>query len=240
MVLNADGKVEQWSPQYDDVLGLAWNRGKDELLITGAAPGDLTRPVGRSPRRESRLVYRTAGNLLVNDVSRTGQVLITERDWRQEIVVVQGDAPPRSVEWLDWASVSALSDDGKQILFFESGAGAGGTLLIGLRDVDRPVPVQLGRGRSLDLTGDGAWALTIPEIESRRAAPSSPDRARGTEVVRGQGTPAASTSRDSSRMGSASRLQGIRRGEAVSRLFIYDMGSQDLRPPPLRCPSPGW
>jgi hypothetical protein len=232
MLLRAEEKVEQLTTRYDDVLGLAWTPG-GEILVTAALPGELTALWAIRPGKSPRLVYRTTGNLLVNDVSRSGQVLITERDWRQEVVVIHGDAPPRSVEWLDWASVSAVSDDGKQVLFFESGVGAGGALLIGLRHLDRSDPVQLGQGRAFDLTGDGAWVLIGEQNDTEgklRLMPTGPGDPRSLRVPGLSRIDTAAFFRDGKRLALLGRA-----GEESTRLYVYDMSSQDLRPisPPL-------
>ena len=158
-VVDRDGKSEIRSPLYDDAFGLAWDPGGKEVLVGGALPSELAAIWATRHGRAPRLLYRSAGGLLVNDVSRDGRILFTLRDWRQEVVVASRDGAARLVEWLDWASVAGISDDGKHVLSFESGAGASPDLLLVLQDVDQSAPTQLGRGRALDLSGDGRWAL---------------------------------------------------------------------------------
>src|SRR5262249_19166768 len=118
---------------------------------------------------------------MVSDAARDGRLLVTERDWRQELIVAPRDGTPRPVEWMDWASVAGLSDDGKQVLSFESGVGAAPDLLMVLQNLDQPAPVQLGPGRALALSGDGKWVLSNPSERSAdvlRLIPTGPGEAR--------------------------------------------------------------
>ena len=124
-VVDKSGHVEVWSPLYDDAFGVAWNRTGTEVVVGGASPGELASLWVARSGQEPRVLYRGTGNLLIQDVNRDGRLLVSQRDWRQELVVTRPDAPPQSVEWLDWASVAGLSDDGKKILSFECPPGRG-------------------------------------------------------------------------------------------------------------------
>ncbi|MGZ6060611.1 MAG: WD40 repeat domain-containing protein, partial [Myxococcaceae bacterium] len=158
-VVGKDGRSEVWSPLYDDAFGVAWNPTGTEVVVGGAGPSELAALWVARSGQKPRMLYRGTGNVMIQDINREGRLLVSQRDWRQELMVTRPNAPPQSVEWLDWASVSGLSDDGKKILFFESGVAASPNLLVVLRNLDQPAPVQLGLGRALALSPDGAWAL---------------------------------------------------------------------------------
>ncbi len=158
-VVDRDGHAEAWSPLYDDSFGVAWNRTGTEIVVGAAGPGELAALWVVRSGREPRILYRGTGNLLIQDANREGRLLVSQRDWRQELVVTRPDASQLSVEWLDWASVAGVSDDGRKILSFESGVAASPNLLVVLRNLDQPAPVQLGIGRALALTADGSRAL---------------------------------------------------------------------------------
>ncbi|MGZ6164252.1 MAG: protein kinase domain-containing protein, partial [Myxococcaceae bacterium] len=158
-VVGKDGRSEIWSPLYDDAFGVAWNPTGTEVVVGAASPSELAALWVARSGQKPRLLYRGTGNVMIQDINREGRLLVSQRDWRQELVVTRPGGPPQSVEWLDWASVSGLSDDGKKILSFESGVAASPNLLVVLRNLDQPAPVQLGMGRALALSPDGAWAL---------------------------------------------------------------------------------
>jgi eukaryotic-like serine/threonine-protein kinase len=159
-VVDADGKSEAWSGDFDDVMGLAWRPGGEELLVSGSQPFQLDALWIARRGAPLRLLYRAPGNLLLCDLRRDGRALVIERDWRQEVELAHaGESTTTPIEWLDWGSVSGISSDGKKVLSFESGNGVGGQMSTLLRDVGQPAPVKLGAGRALALSPDGAWVL---------------------------------------------------------------------------------
>ncbi len=233
MVVGKDGPPEIWSPLYDDAFGVAWNRTGTEVVVGGASPGELAALWVARSGQEPRALYRGTGNLLIQDVNRDGRLLVSQRDWRQELVVTQRDGPPQSVEWLDWASVAGLSDDGRKILSFESGVAASPNLLIVLRNLDQPAPVQLGIGRALALSPDGSRALVTGGAADRGdplvllpTGPGEPKRIpTGLSRVF-----VASFFRD----GKRAALLGAR-GDEAPRVLVLDLETGASRPisPPL-------
>jgi hypothetical protein len=159
-VIRSSGEKEKWGPRFDEVLGLAWMPGGAELLVTGSLSGELDSLwlVRRGPT--ARLLYRSTGNLLVTDVSSTGRVLAVETDWRQEIAVRTADGRTRPLEWLDWAALSGISDDGNIVLTGEYGKATAGRFLLLVRDLREQAPKQLGTGQPLALSHDGRLVLS--------------------------------------------------------------------------------
>ena len=72
---------------------------------------------------------------------------------------------PREVDltWLDFSAGRALSDDGRDLVFTEGGAGAGATGATYIRKTDGSAPaVRLGDGQTAqDLSPDRKWALQV-------------------------------------------------------------------------------
>jgi eukaryotic-like serine/threonine-protein kinase len=227
MVVGRDGKAEAWSPQFVDALGLVWGRSADEVLVTAAVSGDLSALWKVRPGKVPRLVHREAGNLLINDLSRDGRVLMTVRDWRQEVAVVKAGDPPRSLEWLDWASVSGISDDGNEVLSSESGTGAGGGVLITLRNLDQAAPAQLGRKRALDLSPDGKWVLATDDDQSSalHLLPAGPGTGRTMQLPGIGRVDAGAFLRDGKRLALL-----VRRGsEKLDQLMVFNTESGEMR-----------
>ena len=79
----------------------------------------MTTPSGRAV-----LKVRVPGSLVLQDVSRDGTLLVTRDNIRSEIAAfATGETKERELTWLDWSLPSAISADGKTVLFAESGEG---------------------------------------------------------------------------------------------------------------------
>ena len=238
LVIGRTGKPEAWSAglRFDDVLGLAWKPRGDELLVSGARPGELDTLWSLRRGSGPRVLYRSAGNLLLNDVSQDGRVLVTGRDWRQELELFHlGDKTPTSLEWLDWASVRGLSDDGAAVLSTESGVGGGDEGEIFLWNPSQPAPVKLGPGQALDLSSDGKSALAI-RADNRarlRLLPTGPGAQRLIDVPGLDRIWGARFFPDGKRWA----LCGRAHGTSEDRIWVFEFEGTKLRPisPPIGC-----
>jgi dipeptidyl aminopeptidase/acylaminoacyl peptidase len=237
LVVGPNGKPEAWSSglTFDDVLGLAWKPRGDELLVSGARPAELDTLWSLRRGSEPRVLYRSAGNLLLNDVSRDGRVLVTGRDWRQELELFHvGDKSPTSLEWLDWASVHGLSDDGAAVLSSETGFGAGDQGEIFLRNPSQPAPVKLGPGVAFDLSSDGRLALATRDRRARLwLLPTGPGEPRWTDVPDLDQITGARFFLDGKRLA----LCGWRQAPSQAHLWVLEIEGAKLRQisPPTGC-----
>jgi hypothetical protein len=95
-------------------------------------------------------------------VSRDGRVLTTH-DLTRVGFVARGPADPRErdLSWFDWSLLSDLSDDGRTVLFSESGEGGGPGYSVFVRGTDGSPAVRLGEGQALSLSPDGKRVLAI-------------------------------------------------------------------------------
>ena len=99
-------------------LGLAWSPPGDEVWFSGARSDGppAIRAVSLSGRE--RLVERVPAPLKLDDISRTGRVLVTKGMNLGGITcLIPGETREREVGWLDNACVEGLSADGKTLLF---------------------------------------------------------------------------------------------------------------------------
>jgi eukaryotic-like serine/threonine-protein kinase len=160
-VVDLEGKKRVLTEPFATAEGLAWS-SKGEIWFTAALVGGnralwMTTPSGRAV-----LKVRVPGSLVLQDVSRDGTLLVTRDNIRSEMAAfTKGDAKERELTWLDWSLPSAISADGKTVLFSESGEGGGAGYSVYIRKTDGSPAVRLGEGNSQDLSPDGEWALSI-------------------------------------------------------------------------------
>jgi eukaryotic-like serine/threonine-protein kinase len=149
---------------YSSVQGLAWSVAGDKIWYTAADSGGSSRNLHVVDLYgHDRLVYRVPGTLRVQDVAKDGRILLVHEASRAGILAhVPGTSGERELGWLDWSIVRSLSDDGKRILFDESGDAPGDQVWIYLRVTDGSPPLRLGQGGYGDLSPDGKWVAVVP------------------------------------------------------------------------------
>ena len=110
---------------------------------------------------DERRLWHESGQITLLDVSSDGRLLLSRL--RQE----RGDGrsrlrageEARYPSWLDWSLPVGLSEDGRTVLFIESGEGAGPARAVYARNTDGSPAVHLGEGRGLALSPDTKTAL---------------------------------------------------------------------------------
>ena len=161
VVFDRAGKRRAESTDYFNVFGLAW-RG-DEVWFTAADELPLLRNAvfAMDASGRTRTITRVPGNTTLHDVAPDGRLLIARTDDRGGISVrVPGETVERDLSWFDSPNLVAMSDDGKQVLFWEGGVGGGPRQSVYLRNSDGGPAVRLGDGAASALSPDGRWALT--------------------------------------------------------------------------------
>jgi Tol biopolymer transport system component len=143
--------------------GLAWSPSGEEVWFDrGGSHGQfLLEAVDRSGRR--RTLASAPVGLLLHDIARDGRVLVERYSGRPRVLgLVPGETRERDLSWFDGSRAVALSDDGRLLLFNETGDAAGGEGAHYLRKTDGSPAVNLGTGQALDLSSDGKWVLVRP------------------------------------------------------------------------------
>ena len=169
MVLVADraGNQTALSEGWVTVQGVAWSPDGDEVWFTASREGATRALHAVSLAGRERLLLRIPAVMTLQDVSADGNALITVDSLRAGM---SGRGPDdiveRDLSWLDYSTPSALSDDGRSVLFTESGDGGGAEYGVFLRSLDGSPAVRLGPGFALGLSPDGEWAAS-----AQRGAP---------------------------------------------------------------------
>ena len=180
-VVDLRGNKSTLSDLWWGVEGLAWSADGSEVLFgAGTGFGDFrVRAVSLSGR--SRTVLQSAGSLIPHDVSREGAWLCAREDTMGGMRALGPQSGgERDLSLLD-TPPSAISRDGRALLFTDGSAGAGVNYSVGLRLTDGSPPVRLGEGGALDLSPDGRWALAAiatlpPRLVAYPTGPGEPRR----------------------------------------------------------------
>ena len=98
-----------------------------------------------------------------------------------------GETDDRDLSWLDFSAAVALSQDGRQVYFYESGQGGGPDYTNFVRGTDGSLPVRVGTGRACSLSPDGQWALAINlrQPDHIDVIPTGPGEARQIRIPGG-------------------------------------------------------
>jgi serine/threonine protein kinase len=163
-VIDTAGKKETLSSDWKSLQGLAWSSNGNEIWFTGSRTGkggsSALYAVNTSGRE--RTIFSSPGTLKLNDVARSGHVLLTRGTTRGGIMALGAEGTKdRDLSWFDYSTVGDLSADGRTLLFFESGEGVGAKSTIFIRKTDGSDAVRLGEGRPLALSPDARWALAV-------------------------------------------------------------------------------
>ncbi|MFY9909288.1 MAG: protein kinase [Candidatus Sulfotelmatobacter sp.] len=169
-VVDLNGKKSDLTERWASAIGLAWSPSGDEIWFTATATGFSRSLRGVTLSGKVRELLTAPGTLTLHDTGAGGRALITRDALRAGAIgLVPGETKERDLSWQDWTVPSALSDDGKTLLFTEAGEAGGGDYAVFVRETSGNSAVRLGEGSSRALSPDGKWALV------QRQSMSPPD-----------------------------------------------------------------
>jgi Tol biopolymer transport system component len=117
---------------------------------------------GVSLRGKERIIASIPGILTLQDISKTGRVLLTQDMWRLGILALApGKEKEQDLSYEDYSAIRGLSVDGKTLLFDESGEAGAAAGVMFLRPTDGSPPLRLGDGTSQGLSRDGKWVMAV-------------------------------------------------------------------------------
>jgi Tol biopolymer transport system component len=181
VVADLQGRIRTLSRRWPTTSGISWAPDNSEVWFAG---GTRKRNVLVAVTLEgkAREIYRGFPTIRLEDVSRDGQVLLSNYSERAELVYAgEGASSQTLLSSSDWHTVAAISSDGKVLFSVLEEAPSGEALspiFAMLRRTDGAPAQMLGEGSPLDLSPDGRWALL-----------RSVDRTRLTAVPTGAGQP---------------------------------------------------
>ena len=155
-VIDTAGQKKTLTEFFANADGLAWSAKGDEIWFTASKSGSRSELWAVTMSGKVRRVYNQAVGLVLHDISKDGRVLITNLEQRTKLLFrAPEDKEDRDLSWLDWSLMTALSRDGKLVVFSESGEGAGANTTTYVRGTSGAPAVQLGAGSFPSLSPDG-------------------------------------------------------------------------------------
>jgi eukaryotic-like serine/threonine-protein kinase len=170
-VLDSRGQRRILTPEFRSLTSLAWTPESDGVAFAGATAGVRMWLNFVKLSGQARGLARPPGNTRVSDISRDGRALVLAGYARCEIVLPVEGGIGQNLSWFDWTTPADLSADGRSLLFYESGEGAGGEFTTFLRRLDGSDPVRLGEGKAMALSPDQKWALVLAHPTHLRLLP---------------------------------------------------------------------
>lgn len=160
-VIDGSGKKRDLTQEWPSTQGLAWGPNGKEIWFSASDTGTNSALYAVTLVGKQRLMLRPPGRVMLHDISRDGQLLITATAGRRSVSALgRGQDKERDFTFLDWTRNVALSDDGASLLFEEQGEGGGPHYSVYVRDMDGSPPTRLGEGNALSFSPDGKWVLT--------------------------------------------------------------------------------
>ncbi|GLH72846.1 hypothetical protein GETHLI_13480 [Geothrix limicola] len=149
------GRTTRWSGDHKNLQGLAW-RGDEVWFSAGDRIPDELFAVKAGGAE--RVVYRANGHIQLHDIGAGGEVLMSQGDWRAEVLAWSDDQPvPRVFERKDNFFLSDASGDGRWLV--GNHIDPSGRTNVALFRTDGSPPVLLDEGGTCTLSPDGRWVV---------------------------------------------------------------------------------
>jgi eukaryotic-like serine/threonine-protein kinase len=172
----AGGKVTRLTEAWNGTQGLAWGPGAKEIWFTATSTGTASGGKGLQytlwavrPGNKPRSLYAPPNDLIIEDVSENGAVLLNAIVSRSEIGgLLAGDTRDRDLStWSDEAA-GGISDDGSVFAGVEqSAAGVGIDPFVYYRRAREPASVRIGTGTANGISADGKWIITASNLPAK-------------------------------------------------------------------------
>ena len=163
-VVDRDGKLRKLTDAFSDIRGLAWAPSGKEVWFTASHIHLSADLLAVSLEGRQRLVWASAGGIVLQDISPDGRVLFIRENRRRGIAgLFPGHNSESDLSWQDWSLLTRISSDGKWIFFSEEGDGGGKQYAAYMRATDGSPAIRLGEGTPYGVSPDLKWvAASLP------------------------------------------------------------------------------
>jgi hypothetical protein len=162
-IVDRTGKTSQVSEEFFGIEGMAWLDGHRILFSASSLVGGqqiLPWIINADGPLQPRIAVPAAEWTFVQDAS-AGRLLLTQEDLRvSPWAKRKTDAVEHEYAFLNWATPSLLSRDGRKLVISDQSQTAGVDYAVRLFNTDAPAhPSKLGDGIVLGLSPNGEWAI---------------------------------------------------------------------------------
>jgi DNA-binding winged helix-turn-helix (wHTH) protein/Tol biopolymer transport system component len=186
-LVDAKGASRTLSDGWASAAGLAWAPSGREVWFTAARAGVNRSLCAVDLAGRVRLIGSFPGTLRLFDISQSGRVLISRDETRMAMNgALNGEATEKDLSWFDYSRVTDISEDGRVVLFDESGEGGGPHYSAYCRRAEAGSATRLGEGIAMAISPDGKWAITVAN-EDRRRLTLVPLSSGDTRTISGHG-----------------------------------------------------
>lgn len=162
MVVDRSGKGRTLTGSFSDIRGLAWAPSGKEVWFTGSNVRLSSNLFAVDLQGHQRLVWASAGGVVLQDISADGRVLFIRENRRRGIAgLFPSHASETNISWQDWSLLTRISPDGKWIFFSEEGDGGGQKYSAYMRATDGSPAIRLGDGTPYGVSPDLKWVASI-------------------------------------------------------------------------------
>lgn len=151
---------------FKDLGGLAWAPSGKEVWFSAARSGASREVFAAGLDGRVRRVFTGLGSLVLQDIARDGRILVSTYDARSRLFFGGAGQPAdRELSWFDfsaWPTGRNLTNDGKVVLFGESGEASGSDYVLFTRGTDGSPPVRIatfGPGDAFAFSSDERFAV---------------------------------------------------------------------------------
>jgi len=160
VVLDRNGKQITRSEQFPSIEGLFWRPSGEQIWFAATHKGWADTIYALNLTGKQRVVLAFPGTLRLWDISKDGQILFSDEQWRMGIQYRGAKSVgERDFSWLDGSDISDISSDGHNVAFSEWGEAAGALPIAYVRKADDASVVKLGLGRTPVFSPDGKWVV---------------------------------------------------------------------------------
>jgi hypothetical protein len=162
VIADTVGRVAARTSEWNFLPRLAWAADGREVWFSASQDNAASDIRALRPDGSQRVVARLSGTMVLHDINRDGQMLLSRASISPGIRGRRSPADDeRELGWLDFPFADDISPDGRVLLFDEQGVGGGPLYTMCMRGMDGAAPVRLGEGKGCALSPDGKWALAI-------------------------------------------------------------------------------
>lgn len=162
-VIDRNGVVRTLAGEFWGGEGVVWSADGRTIYLSTAAPNTLgyhPHVVNADGEPTLRPAYPSMTSAEVMDVAPDGRLLVSAGDQRFSIrVQLPGEPTERELPWLELPVPTALSADGKWLLFTDESSTVGLNYAVAWRRTDGSPAVRLGEGFAGALSPDSRWAI---------------------------------------------------------------------------------